>query len=898
MRTGWARPNVLIGRAEEKKRLEALVSGARLGHGGAIVLHGEAGVGKSALLHHVRVTADLRVLRASGTEYESEVPFAALHQLCLPVLEYAAELPAAHREALHTAFGLSEGRTGPSRVGFAVLNLLSAAAADRPMICLTDDAQWVDSASARALIFAARRIETEPIAMIFAMRSLAERDEFRALPEQAVHGLSEAEAQFFLDGADPALDPEVRERLIAESRGNPLALLELPRAGGFTIPKATSVTSQIEKSYRSRLRDLPAEARRLLILASADPTGDPGLLWPAARLLEIDIPTGSALAGMSGLIEFGTRIRFCHPLARSVTYRTADVQTRRAAHLALAEVTDASTAPDRRAWHFAQACAGPDEDVAKELDRSAARARSRGGINAAAVFLERAAELSFDPGTRIERGLSAVSLFLESGALDAAASLLRSIVTPGMDATVRGRYELLRGRLAFARRGDADGPRFMLDAARSLERVDPVGSREAMVDALEMSLVVGRATNMMDEVLSLARSDTSGRHPLDVLDALALLADKGHRIGVPALRAVLHGDEGREPLWVRRPALAAMIASELWEPDTHAQIAHRLVRESRRSGSSLRLKLGLGQLASSAAFAGDLPRAAVAVAEEEAIADATGTPSVWYHRLHLAAMRGHRTEGLRLFATAAGEGHSGQLLANLHWATAVLHNSLRDHPAALTAARRAVAHDDLFLAGMSLPELVEAAVRCGAREEAVAALSALTERTTAGGTPTGLGIAAYARGLVTGREDDYQEAVEHLSRVDLVPYRARAHLLYGEWLRRAGRRKDCRTQLRTALDLSRSSGLDALARRAAAELRATGEHVRRSRPYGDQLTPQEANIARLAATGATSNEIATRLFLSPRTVDTHLQRVFRKLGIHSRRHLRDHPALRLPPANP
>ncbi|GAA4640616.1 hypothetical protein GCM10023196_106860 [Actinoallomurus vinaceus] len=426
----------------------------------------------------------------------------------------------------------------------------------------------------------------------------------------------------------------------------------------------------------------------------------------------------------------------------------------------------------------------------------------------------------------------------------------------------------------------------MLRAAQRLSSVDPQRSRECFLDALEMSLVVGRAGGVLDMVLAAAPTPQSP----DILSALALLRTDGHRTAVPLIRTVLDG-----PQWTRRPALAVMLASELWDPHTHAAIVEWLMKTGRDSGSPLLLRLGLAQTAAQAAFTGDLGRAIAAIAEEEAIADATDVPPLLYPRLQLAAMRGHRAEALALFesatATATARG-AGQLIANVHWAQAVLHNGCADYPAAFTAARQAAADGDLFLAGLALPELVEAAVRSGRPDAAAEALASLTERAQASGTATGLGVAAYARGLVTGEEEHYRSAIEHLEESPLVPYRARAHLLYGEWLRREGRRRDCRRPLRTAHELLTEAGVEAFARRAATELRATGETARsRSDHTYDQLTMQEMSIARLVATGATSNEVAARLFISPRTVDAHLRNIFRKLGISSRRQLRDRPDL-------
>ena len=888
-------PGQLVGRQAEIRRIDELAGAARAGRGGALVLRGEAGIGKSALLDHAREAASgFRTVQACGSQYERELPFAALHQLCLPMLPHLDELPDRHREALRNAFGIVTGAPDVFRIGVATLELLSCAARERPLLCLIDDAQWLDAASSKVLTFLARRVTCEPVAMMFAARPNHAAGQLDELPGLFVGGLSDTDARTLLAAkSHMTLDDQIRQRIMAEARGNPLALLELPRAGGFAPPDTSSVPTRIECGFQARLADLPDAARLLLTVASADPTGDPGLLWAAARQLDLDLTASGAAAAATGLVEFSTRVRFCHPLARSAVYRAAEAEQRRTAHRVLAEVTDPVADPDRRAWHRAQAGTGPDEDVAAELERSALRARSRGGAVAAAAFLERAAELSLDAGSRTERTLTAVQAKLDAGLDDSAAQLLATVENAALDELQHARVDLLRGQIAFVRTTDGNGPMFMLRAAQRLAEPDPERSRECFLDALEMSLVVGRATGVMDMVLAAARAAAPAPRCPDVLDALIRLAADGHRAAVPLIRSVLDGDDA--PLWTRRPGLAVMLAGELWDPHALRAISEWLMKTGRESGSPLLLRLGLAQMASCAVLSGELGQAMAAIAEEEAITDATGGPPVTYHRLQLVAMRGRRQEALELFETvtaAATVRGSGQLIANTQVTAAVLHNGLGDYPAALDAARQAAAQGDLFLAGFSLPELVEAAVRCGEHDEAARALESLTERTDASGTASGLGIAAYARGLVTGVEDHYREAVEHLEKSPMVPYRARAHLLYGEWLRREGRRRDCRLHLRTAHELLSEAGIEAFARRAADELRATGEKARgRSGPAYDQLTAQEVYIARLVATGATSKEVAARLFLSPRTIDAHLRNIFRKLGITSRRQLRDHPGL-------
>ncbi|WP_216214529.1 ATP-binding protein [Amycolatopsis aidingensis] len=891
MSSAFSRP--LVGRHDEIASLVALVGGAERGAGGVLVLRGEPGIGKSALLDHAERAAPERfqLIRASGSEFEGELAFAALHQLCVPVLGHLDALSDPYRDSLLVAFGLADGAPDPFRVGLAVLELLATATAEGPLLCLVDDAHWMDAASARALTFVARRIAAEPIAMVFAARDSDAAGGLDELPGLTVGGLSEAHARALLaEEKTLTLDERVRDRVLAEARGNPLALIELPKAGGFALPTPSPVASRIERSFQARTAELPQDARLLLTLASADPTGDPGLLWTAAQRLDIDVSAASAAAESSGLVRLDTRVRFCHPLARSATYRAAAPERRHAAHRALAEATDPVAAPDRRAWHHAQATTGPDEQVAAELESSASRAQARGGVAAAAAFLERAAALSLDPGKQTERTLAAARATLEAGEPEAAADLLASIDTETLEQLQHASVDLLRGQIAFAEGADGvtRGPELILRAAQRLGTSDPRRSREYFVAALEMGLLVGRAVGVLDRVLAAARSAPQAAEPPDLLDALIVLTTEGHQAGVPALRRVLTGGGAG---WTSAPALATVLAGELWDLDLHATIVDWLMRTGRDTGSPMTIRLGLSQVAIGAVFTGDFGQAMAAIAEEEAIADALGDAPQLYSRLHLAAMRGRRQEAFDLFAGVAGRG-SGHSNANVHWAAALLHNGLAEYQDALAAATRAVAGNDLYVTGIGLPELVEAAVRCGELATAESALESLLERTEPAGTDYALGVAAGARALVGGREADYREAIERLAGSRMAPDLARAHLRYGEWLRRAGRRRDAREHLRTAHEQLSEIGLEAFAQRAADELRATGEVARsRSEHTYERLTMQEMHIARQVAAGATSKEVAGHLFLSPRTIDAHLRNIFRKLGITSRRQLKDIPDL-------
>ncbi|GAA2674140.1 MULTISPECIES: AAA family ATPase [Actinosynnema] len=879
-------PTPLVGRARELAALTAVLDAAREGRGGSLVLTGEPGAGKSALLDRVLAAATgFTVVQATGAEFERDFPYAGLAQLCVPLLPHLDRISPHHREALRVAFGLAEGTPDPFRVGLATLELLTSTARARPLLCLVDDAHWLDPASTAALAFLARRTAADPVAILFATRPpAAALDRLPALP---VEGLPDDSARALL-AASP-LDERVRERLVAEARGNPLALLELPRAGGFAPPGPDSATTRVELGFRARLDALPAPARLLLTTASADPTGDPDLLWPAARLLGVDVRQAGADAASAELAEFGARIRFCHPLARSAAYRAASPDERRRAHAALAEVTDPLLAPDRRAWHRAQATTSPDAEVAAELERCASRAQARGGVAASAAFLERSAALSPDPAPRLARTLAAVRAHLDAGDGEAASTLLGTVDPAPLDEPRRASVDLLRGRVAFTRPGDGAGPDLMISAAERLSTVDPLGARECLVEAIETSLLVGRGGGVIDDVVSRAARTAPPSAEPDVLDALITLSRSGYRVAAPALEAALHA--GTSPLWTRWPAVSTMIAAELWDLDALTAIAEHLVVTGRDLGSPVALRLGLAQRATCATLAGDVAAALAATAEEEAVADALGEPPLVHPRLHLAALRGRRADALAL-AEAADQGPGGGRVTNLHWATALLANGLGDHPAALTAAREATAPSRLFLVGAVLPELVEAAVRCGEDALAAEALDALTERAEASPTPSGLGVAAGARGLVTGGEEHHRDAVDLLARSPLAPYRARAHLWYGEWLRRAGRRREAVAQLGSAHELLSASGAEGFARRAEAELRAAGERVdRRPRADREKLTAQEVAVAGLVVGGATSREVAVQLFVSKRTVDAHLRNIFRKLGLTSRRQLKGHPDL-------
>ncbi|HMJ34285.1 MAG TPA: AAA family ATPase [Baekduia sp.] len=895
--------HTLLGRHDELAVLDRLVSAVRAGHSGALVVRGEPGIGKSELLRHVIEVASpaCRVERAAGVESEMELPYAGLHQLCGPLLDRMDRLPGPQRTALEAAFGLSAS-AAPDRffVALAVLGLLSDVAAEQPLVCVVDDAQWLDRASLQTLGFVARRLGVESVALVFAVRE--RDDELAGLPELKVGGLRGDDARALLSSVllGP-LDRRVADRILAETGGNPLALLELPRgltgaqlAGGFVVPDGVPLSGRIEENFRRRMEHLPPDARRLLLLAAAEPVGDPALLWRAAARLGIP-PHTASVAEREMLMEIGTRVRFRHPLVRSAVYGAASAAERRDVHRALAAATDPEADPDRRAWHRATAVAAPDAAVADELERSAGRAQARGGLAAAAAFLERATALTVDPALRAERALEAAQAKLEAGAPAAALGLLALAEAVPLEELQRARVDRLRGQIAFASSRGADAPRLLLRAAKRLEPLDGRLARETHLDALQAAMVAGALGDRMLEVV--ARSARAAprapgpRIAADLLlDGVAVLFTDGHAAAAPLLERALA--ETPDETWTRWPWLAAMIAWELWDVETYSAVAERQVALAREAGAITTLFPALSMLAVACVHAGDFEAAQALLDEAAALADVTGVTPWAYARIVLSAWQGRQPDALETIeaavrdASARGE---GLLLAFGELFTAVLHNGLGDYPAALVAARQASNRIGLGFVARALPELVEAAVRSGEPDAAAAALARLRELTRSHVTDWALGVEAYATALVDGDEHadaHFRAAVQHLTRDGRAAYLARAHLLYGQWLRQQDRRREAAQQLHLAHDLFATMGAEAFARRAARELLATGEKVRnRTGQMSRPLTAQEAQIAQLARDGLSNPEIGDRMFISRRTVEYHLAKVFTKLGIRSRREL-------------
>ncbi|GID27577.1 LuxR family transcriptional regulator [Paractinoplanes brasiliensis] len=906
-----------------------MLSAVRGGQGRSLVIHGEPGVGKSILLDYLIARAsDCRVVSAAGIPSEAELAYAALHHVCAPLLGRLGELPEPQRDAVGTAFGL-RGGPPPDRflVGLGVLGLFALVAESQPLLCVIDDLQWLDEASAAALAFLARRLGAEPVACVFAVRDADDSSkrgsrsiDDAGLPRLWVRGLSDGDARTLLGTAVLGpIDDQVRDRIIAEARGNPLALIELPHgltnvelAGGYGFPAAQALTGfpaaqaltlRIEQSFLRRLGQMPPDARRLLLVAAAELYGDPIVVWRAAARLSIDA-SAAAAAAASGLVQFGTRIQFRHPLVRSAVYRSASARTRMSVHAALAESLDRDAHPERRAWHRAHATTAPDEALAEDLEQSAARAQARGGLAAAAAFLHRAVMFTPDPEDRARRALDAARAHHDAGAAGPAQELLETARRGTRDAGVIARISLLHAEIAFTTDHGVQAPPLLLDAARQLAAFDITLARQTYLQAVSAAMFTGRlaAGDGVTQIARAARAaPPSPALPAAtdlLLDGFTLLLTENANVATPSIRTALH--RFREGMvspeeQLRWSWLAFILAMACWDDDALRAVAELHVNLARRTGALAVLPLALSSRILLHFFEGDLDEAAALVDEVTTITTATGMRITNYGALALAAWQGREEEAEQIGAaaiieaTARGEGVG---LTNVQWTRAVLYNGLGRYTDARDAA--VAASSDSPVPGAAAQwapvELVEAAVRCGDITLATRALEQLLQSTHASRSAWARGIEARSRALLASREQAdhlYREAIERLNGTRLRSEAARAHLLYGEWLRRERRRLEARQHLSRAHDMFDAIGMDAFARRAAAELRATGKNARRRsvETTGD-LTPREWQIARLAREGLSNPEIATRLFMSPRTVEYHLHKVFAKRGITSRVELR------------
>jgi DNA-binding CsgD family transcriptional regulator len=900
-----------VGRTSEREVLDGLLARVRGGESDVLVIRGEAGVGKSALLRYAsRQASGFRVLEVTGVEAEMELPFAGTHQLCATTLDRLDALPAPQRDALSVALGLAAGDV-PDRflVGLAVLSLLATVAEERPLLCLVEDVQWLDAASSQILGFVARRVRAESVAIVVAVRE-PESDpptrDFDGLPELRLEGLPENDARALLASVVTGrLDGGVGDRIVAETRGNPLALLELPSrmtaaelAGGFELPSAGELPAHIENHYRRRVGELPEATQRLMLLAAAEPLGDAALVLRAGRRLDIDT---SAVAEAADLLEVGARIRFRHPLVRSAVYRAAPLDRRQRVHEVLAEVSDPDTDADRRAWHRALAAAGPDEDVAAELERSAGRAQARGGVAATAAFLERAVALTPDPERRRERALAAAQASVQAGAFTTARGLLATAEAGPLDEFQRARVDLLHAQLAFVSSRGTDATPLLLAAARRLEALDISVARETYVDAFSAAMFGARLNGSvgMPEVAEAARAAPrpAQAEPATVdllLDALITLTDD-YDAAIPPCRAAvqrLSGEKASAKERLRWLWQGCVVALEIWDDGDASSLSHSSVEIARETGTLSELALALSARTPVLVLCGDLAAAAATVSETALVEEATGIRAAPYGALILSAWRGRTRETTELSEATereAGARGEGIGLAISAYARAVLGNGLGKYDEALAAAASASEHREVVAENWGLSELVEPATRCGRTDLATDALHRLATKARASRTDWALGVEARARALLADGADAerwFRTALDHLGRTRVRAEMARTHLLYGEWLRRESRRLNARAELNTAHQLFTSMGMEAFAERAGGELLATGEKLRRGIAETlDDLTPQERHIAQLARDGLSNPEIGARLFLSPRTVEWHMRHVFSKLGIRSRRQL-------------
>jgi DNA-binding CsgD family transcriptional regulator len=888
----------LLDREPERASLDGLIESAGRGRGGALVLRGGPGVGLSTLVEDLVARASrMPVARIRGAESEQSIDFAALHQLCVPMLEQLDGLPARQRDSLAAAFGLIEDRAeDPFLVGLAVLALLSKAAEEQPLLCAIDDAQWLDEPSAEALAFVARRIDSERVAFVFATHDSAPSTPFAGIDELEVPGLPpEACRQLLASAIAGPLDGVVRDRLIGDLGGNPLALLEVSGqltpeqlAGVAGLPEMLPLGDRLARKLLGPIPDMPRETQTLLLLAAVEPEGSASVLWTAAASLGLSADA-AAPAEAQGFLRLGQPRAFRHPLLRLAVYERATVAERQRVHRAVAEALDNAVDRDRRALHRAAASLTPDEDVAAQLAAAADRAKGRRDYPAAAALLERAAGLTPDAARRYGRLLAAAQAALPAGALGRAAALLDRASLAPLDEPQRAHAQRLRGAIGLAASQGADRATVLLRAARALEPVDPRLARDSHLEALEAAINAGRLAGerSLREAAEAARAAPSapeadaGAADL-LLDGLAALITARHESAMPTIRRAFDALLGvDEPRWLPLGCLAAF---ETWNDDALHRLTNRQVELTPTTGALASVPFAVDQLGDVdvvvAGRFGSAPNAQVA----RPISPADVLASAW---------RGRPAETRDLAEACMREAFArerGLHVAFAHFAIAVLEVGLGRYETALTAARTACDEAGLFVLTPALPELIEAAVRTGEQQVGIAAVTQLSQRAGRSATDWALGTLARSRALLEDgapAEELYREAIDRLRASRAAPQLARAHLLYGEWLRRERRRREAREQLRTARDMFIFMGAHAFAARARDELTATGEHARRrlEDAPADLLTAQEARIARLVSEGATNAAIGAQLFISPRTVEYHLHKAFRKLGVSSRTQL-------------
>ena len=897
--------SILLGRAAETKALDRLLADVREGRSSVLVVRGEAGIGKSTLLEHaVTVAADMDVVRTVGIESEMELSFAGLHQMLSPFLNRLGRLPDPQREALRSAFGLITAPT-PNLflVGLAALTLLADAAGERPLLCVIDDAQWLDRASAQALGFVARRLLADRVAMLFAVRDESGRaDVLDGLSELRVEGMPPSAAHELLASAvSGPLAPSVSDRIVTEARGNPLALTEIggelsaeELSGAEPLREPLPIGRRLEERFLARVRSLPASSQALLLLAAADRLSDPALLWRAAEHLGI----GSEAAdppGLGRLLAIEPKVAFRHPLMRSAVYQGAAPRERRRAHLALAAVIDPRHDPDRRAWHRAQAAVAPDEEIAAELDLAAGRAADRGGPVEQAAFLERAAELSADGTARYRRLVGAARAQYLAGAPGRALELLSRGAAARGGLRDEAQEMWLRGHLTFFVGDPSEGAPLIVRAAQALAPVDLPAARATMLDALGVAGWVG-ASALSDTALAaqqLARVPDSQATPDDLLmDSLATLVLGDWPTAAPLFRRGIAGlPSGTEDL----PYMAFCMAMYLCDLEGWYALLRSATESMRDTGELAVFSHSLDQMAVLECYRGRFGRAQACLVEARDVLAAINAPDAMATARGELVLLGHQGREAEARDAAAAllqmssERGLGLLDDFAQAGLCTLELGLGNYRAALAAAQAVFATDHVDYGIKILPDLVEAASRLGENEAAAAGMKRLRERARASGAPWALGLLARTEALLAPDGQDgplFSAALAQLTSAGAVFDVARTHLLYGERLRRERSRVAARTQLRAAYQRFEAMGADAFAERARMELLAAGEQVSgRSVPAGVELTPQEDRIARLASGGASNRQIAAKLFLSPATVDYHLRKVFRKLEISRRAQL-------------
>ncbi len=898
-------PTRLVGRLPERQLLQRLVADVAAGRSRALVLRGEDGVGKSALLRHL--TGELtgwRILSVQAGPAECGVSYSALHRLCSPLLGQLDALSVPQREALERSFGLRPGPAAePALTALATYALVVNAAKDYPLACVVDDAHWLDPASASAQSYLARRLSAERVALLCASRPTADGDPLLQLPAMRMTGLAVPDARrLLLDKLVGPLDGSVAARIVAECRGNPRVLLGLPAtwgtaelAGGFAVSDGQQVPPPLRRRWSERIRALPPETRLLVVAAAAEPLGDPLLLRRAAEALGTVLDAVSPAVD-AGLLQVHSRVLFAHPLIRDVAYGSCTADERARAHGALAAATDPDADADRRAWHRAWATRAADDSVASALEAAAAQAHARGGLAAGAAFLTRATELTADARIRSRRAVDAAAANLEAGSFDIARTMLDVARAHRADEPLAAHIALVEARLALAEVGGNEATLALQQAARRLEPVERRLACETYVDALTAAAFqsvphepgglreTARAARAV--LPTLAATGTAGL----LLSALASFAETGTSTSHcrTALRAVSEDSERGELRWLWHGTL---LAFNTWDDRTARLLANRHVRVCRTTGALSQLPLALGAAAIMAMLDGELSTASSVLAAGRTTGRALGVDGDPPAALLVHAWRGRAQDRVvvddgRELAAARGDGH---LLAMADYAQAVLRNGSGDRTEALSAALRAVVEHDFLASNWCWAELVEAAARAGRQDLAEEGVHELAHRTRGAGSDWASGVHARSAALVStgvAAEDAYRRAIDHLRRTKLRLELARTHLLYGEWLRHVDRRSDARIELHTAYDAFLAMGMEAFAARARAELSLSGGAVRPLAGEQDALTAQEEQIAGLARDGLSNPEIGALLFLSSRTVEWHLRKVFTKLGISSRRELR------------